>query len=76
MKNIKKKGAIVCGSLLIANGLLMTVIANLNIGLLHGKLSNAEKTIAILVRTNYQVAGILRKAKNQDDIVLLKDLFE
>lgn len=34
MKNIIKKGAIVCGSLLVANGLLMTVIANFNIGLL------------------------------------------
>lgn len=37
------------------------------------KLSNAEKTIAILVRTNYQVATILRKATNQEDIVIESD---
>lgn len=37
------------------------------------KLSNAEKTIAVLVRTNYQIASILRKATNQEDIVIEND---
>lgn len=37
------------------------------------KLSQAEKTIAILVRTNYQIATILRKAKNQDKILVESD---
>ncbi|SHJ74595.1 Nuclease-related domain-containing protein [Hathewaya proteolytica DSM 3090] len=37
------------------------------------KLSNAEKTIAVLVRTNYQIASILRKARNQEDIVIESD---
>lgn len=37
------------------------------------KLSIAEKTIAILVRTNFQIAMILRKAKNQDDIFIESD---
>ena len=34
------------------------------------KLSVAEKTIAILVRTNFQIATILRQAKNQNDIFI------
>lgn len=37
------------------------------------KLSSSEKTIAILVRTNYQIATILRKAGNQDEIVVESD---
>lgn len=37
------------------------------------KLSTAEKTIAILVRTNFQIATILRKVKNQDDIFIESD---
>ena len=37
------------------------------------KLSSAEKTIAVLVRTNYQIATILRKAKNQDEILIESD---
>ncbi len=37
------------------------------------KLSNAEKTIAVLVRTNYQIASILRKARNQEDIMIESD---
>ena len=37
------------------------------------KLSPAEKTIAVLVRTNYQIATILRKAKNQDEILIESD---
>lgn len=37
------------------------------------KLSTAEKTIAVLVRTNYQIATILRKAKNQDEILIESD---
>jgi len=37
------------------------------------KLSNAEKTIAVLVRTNYQIASILRKVRNQEDIVIESD---
>lgn len=37
------------------------------------KLSKAEKTIAVLVRTNYQIANILRKAKNQEEILIESD---
>ena len=37
------------------------------------KLSSAERTIAILVRTNYEIATILRKAKNQKDILIESD---
>ena len=37
------------------------------------KLSSAEKTIAVLVRTNYQIATILRKAKNQEEILIESD---
>lgn len=37
------------------------------------KLSNAEKTIAVLVRTNYQIMSILRKARTQEDIVVESD---
>lgn len=37
------------------------------------KLSPAEKTIAVLVRTNYQVVTILRKAKNQDEVLIESD---
>ena len=37
------------------------------------KLSSPEKTIAVLVRTNYQIATILRKAKNQDEILIESD---
>lgn len=37
------------------------------------KLSNAEKTIAVLVRTNYQIASILRKARNEEDIMIESD---
>ena len=37
------------------------------------KLSQAEKTIAILVRTNYQISTILRKAKKQDEIIVESD---
>ena len=37
------------------------------------KLSSAEKTIAVLVRTNYQISTILRKAKNQEEILLESD---
>lgn len=37
------------------------------------RLSAAERTIAILVRTNYQIATILRKAKNQKDILIESD---
>lgn len=37
------------------------------------KFSPAEKTIAILVRTNYQIATILRKAKNQEEILIESD---
>jgi len=37
------------------------------------KFSHAEKTIAILVRTNYQISKILRKAKNQDKILIESD---
>lgn len=37
------------------------------------KLSTAEKTIAILVRTNFQIATILRQAKKQDDIFIESD---
>lgn len=37
------------------------------------KLSPAERTIAVLVRTNYQIATILRKAKNQEEILLESD---
>lgn len=37
------------------------------------KLSNSEKIIAVLVRTNYQIASILRKARNQEDIVIESD---
>lgn len=37
------------------------------------KLSSAEETIAILVRTNYQIATILRKAKDFDDILVESD---
>lgn len=37
------------------------------------KLSSSEKTIAVLVRTNYQIATILRKAKNQDEILIESD---
>lgn len=36
-------------------------------------LSTAEKTIAILVRTNFQVATILRQAKHQNDIFIESD---
>lgn len=37
------------------------------------KLSQAEKTIAILVRTNYQIATILKMAKNQNNIIVESD---
>lgn len=37
------------------------------------KLSPTERTIAILVRTNFQIATILRKAKNQDNIIVESD---
>ncbi len=37
------------------------------------KLSQAERTIAILVRTNFQIATILRKVKNQDNILVESD---
>lgn len=37
------------------------------------KLSPAEKTIAVLVRTNFQIANILRKAKAQDGILIESD---
>lgn len=37
------------------------------------RLSGAEKTIAILVRTNYQIATIMRKAKNQGEIIIESD---
>ncbi len=37
------------------------------------KLSQAEKTVAVLVRTNYQIATILRKAKEQNDIIIESD---
>lgn len=40
---------------------------------LFSKLSKAEKTIAILVRTNYQIAMILRQAKNHEDIFIESD---
>lgn len=40
---------------------------------LFDKLSNAEKTVAVLVRTNYQIASILHKARNQEDIVIESD---
>lgn len=36
-------------------------------------LSAAERTIAILVRTNYQIATILRKSKNQEKILIESD---
>jgi ATP-dependent exoDNAse (exonuclease V) beta subunit len=36
-------------------------------------LSSAEKTIAILVRTNYQIGEILRKAKDQKDLIIESD---
>lgn len=39
----------------------------------YDKLSSAEKTIAILVRTNFQIASILRKAKNQDEVIIESD---
>ena len=37
------------------------------------KLSASEKTIAILVRTNFQISKILRQAKNQDDVFIESD---
>lgn len=37
------------------------------------KLSSSEKTIAILVRTNFQIASILRKAKKQEEILVESD---
>lgn len=37
------------------------------------KLSVSEKTVAILVRTNYQISKILRQAKNQDDVFVESD---
>lgn len=37
------------------------------------KLSHAEKTIAVLVRTNFQIATILRKAKGQDRVLIESD---
>lgn len=37
------------------------------------KLSSSEKTIAVLVRTNFQIATILRKAKKQDAILIESD---
>lgn len=37
------------------------------------KLSPSEKTIAILVRTNFQISKILRQAKNQDIVLVESD---
>lgn len=37
------------------------------------KLSLSEKTIAILVRTNFQISKILRQAKNQDIVLVESD---
>ena len=37
------------------------------------KLSLSEKTIAILVRTNFQISKILRQAKNQDIVLVEND---
>lgn len=37
------------------------------------KLSSAEKTIAVLVRTNFQIASILRKARNQEEFTIESD---